>query len=47
MCTVTAARALAALRPRSTARRAVQGDCAAPFQGGSDGPPVGLSLIHI
>ena len=41
MCTVTAARALAALRPRSTARRAVQGDCAAPFQGGSDGPPVG------
>ena len=37
----TAAATLAALRRRSTARRAVQGDCAAPFQGGSGGPPVG------
>ena len=36
-----ASRALATLRPRLTARRAVQGDCAAPFQGGSAGPPVG------
>ena len=37
----TAASALAALRPRSTAWRTVQGDCAAPFQGGSSGPAVG------